>query len=170
MIRSFIPESVRLDLEWEVKPWHPRATNWRPRRVAMSLSYHALFLIEPRPDLAERLIGRVEADLAELLLQPVLIRRRESTGAEWPHVERLAQAKLLYLASISEYPPLDDPAGFEAVFGSARFSLALFDRWWVIRRLVVDEEWEDLEARLRDRLDRVEPTDQPQVDHWLSSL
>ncbi len=136
----------------------------------MSLSYHALFLIESRPDLAEWLAGRVDSDLAELLLQPVLIRRLESSGVEWSYVERLAQAKLLYLASISEYTPLDDPDAFEAVFGSGGLSLALFDRWWVVRRLVVDEEWEDLESRLRDRLDRVEPTDHPRVDRWLSTL
>jgi hypothetical protein len=136
----------------------------------MSFGFDAFFLIEPRPALAERLAGRTDPDLAALLMQPTLIRKKEVSGSEWPHADRLAQVKLLYLASIADYTPLDAPDEFESLLGSARFSGALFDRWWVVRRLEVDEDWEELEAMLRARLDRAEPTEKPRIDQWLSSL
>lgn len=134
----------------------------------MSFLYDAFFLIEPRPALRERLVGRTDPDLAELLEQPVLIRKRENTGSAWRHNERLAQVKLLFLASVAEYTPLNDPAEFELVFGSTRLSEALFDRWWIARRFVVDEDWESLEARLRAQVNRVDATDNPRIDQWLS--
>ena len=105
-----------------------------------------------------------------MLMQPALIRKKEVTGSEWSHDDRLGQVKLLYLASIADCTPLDDPAEFESLLGSPRFSGALFDRWWVVRRLEVDEEWEELEAMLRARPDRAESADDQRIGQWLSSL
>jgi len=63
--------------------------------------------------------------------------------------KRLVQAKLLFLASLREYDPINDDAEFAAVFGSAVISAGLFDRWFVVRRLGIDDDLDALEGRLR---------------------
>jgi hypothetical protein len=88
----------------------------------------------------------------------------------WSEPARLAQAKLLFLASLREYTPIADETGFAAVFGSATIGVSLFDRWFVIRRIQIEEELDVLEPRLREHLDRVESTGIPVVDQWLSDL
>src|SRR5262245_23336651 len=98
----------------------------------MSFHYEAYFLVEPRPELAGRLRGRVEPDFADVLLEPQLYRRRENSGSMWFEPSRLAQTKLLFLASLCQYTPVADSAGFAAVFGSAAISVGLFDRWFTV--------------------------------------
>jgi hypothetical protein len=134
------------------------------------MKYEAFYLIEPRPALAEHLRGRVEPDFADVLLEAQLYRRTEYDRSMWFEPQRLAQAKLLFLASLREYDPIDDDAGFSAVFGSAAISVELFDRWFLIRRLGVDDDLDSLEGRLRAVIDRVVPPGIPLVDEWLLEL
>ena len=136
----------------------------------MSFRYEAFYLVEPRPELADHLRGRVEPDFAGVLLEPQLYRREEYSRSMWFEPQRLAQAKLLFLASLREYTPVADDEGFAAVFGSSAISVALFDRWFVVRRFQIEQELDLLEPRLRDHLDRVESSDIPLVDEWLSEL
>jgi len=136
----------------------------------VSFRYEAFYLVEPRSELAGHLRGRVEPDFADVLLEPRLYRREEHSRSAWFEPQRLAQAKLLFLASLREFTPVADDAGFAAVFGSAVISVALFDRWFVVRRLQVEQELDLLERWLREHLGRVEPTGMPTVDQWLSEL
>lgn len=136
----------------------------------MSFRYEAFYLVEPRPELADQLRGRVEPALADVLLEPRLFRRLEGGNSDWLQADREAAAKLLFLASLREYAPLDEPAGFAAVFGSAGLSVGLFDRWFVARRLLVDQELDLLERWLRECPDGAEPTGMPVVDRWLTEL
>jgi hypothetical protein len=135
----------------------------------MSFRHDAFYLIEPRPELVVYLRGRVEPDFAELLLEPRLLRRLEVSGS-WLHADRVAQTKLLFLASLREYTPIAADADFETVFGSPVLSVGLFDRWFVARRMMVDCELEQLEVGLREPRLRVEPTGRAWVDSWLSAL
>jgi hypothetical protein len=80
----------------------------------------------------------------------------------------MAQAKLLFLASLREYTPLDEAAGFAAVFGSPVVRVEVFDRWFQVRRFEVDQEMNVLEARLRECPLTVEVTGRRVVDSWLS--
>ncbi len=136
----------------------------------MSFRYEAFYLVEPRPELAERLRDCVAPELADLLMEPLLYRRQENTGSNWLAAERLLQVKLLFLADLRQYTPLAEDAGFTRVFGSAQISMALFDRWWTARRFQVEEELETLEERLCSCKDRIEPTGSSKVDDWVSSL
>jgi hypothetical protein len=135
----------------------------------VSFRCEAFYLIEPRPELANHLLGQVDPDFAEVLLEPRLYRRQEGGNSAWLHADRLAQAKLVFLASLREYDLVVDDAGFAAVFGSAVVSVELFDRWFTVRRLEVEQELELLEARLREPGLRVEPSGRPLVDLWLSA-
>ncbi len=136
----------------------------------MSFLHDALYLVEPLPALVAHLRERVDRDLAEVLLEPRLFRRREGGNSNWLHADGEAAAKLLFLASLREYDSLQSPEGFAAVFGSAAVSVALFDRWFQVRRLVVDQELELLEPWLRNCPQPVESTGRFMVDRWLSGV
>jgi hypothetical protein len=134
----------------------------------MSFLYDALYLVEPLPALAEHVRGRVDPDLVEVLLEPRLFRQREGGNSDWLHADREAAAKLLFLASLREYAP--QSSEFAAVFGSAVVSVALFDRWFHLRRFEVDQELGLLERWLRKCSLPVEPTGSFVVDRWLNGV
>jgi hypothetical protein len=134
----------------------------------MSFRHEALYLVEPLPALADRLSGWSDDDFAAVLLDPRLFRRVEVSGSAWLHDDRLVQAKLLFLASLREYTPLQESAGFAAVFGSPVISVEVFDRWFRVRRFEVEQEMDLLEARLRECPLTVEATGRQVVDWWLS--
>ncbi len=134
------------------------------------MQYDALYMIEPSAALPEHLRGRVEPDFAEVLLEPQLYRRAEHDRSMWLKPQRLAQAKLLFLASLRQYAPIDDDDKFSAVFGSAAISVDLFDHWFMIHRLGIDDDLDNLEVGLRAVIDRVVPPGIPLVDSWLSEL
>jgi hypothetical protein len=56
----------------------------------MSFRCEAFYLIEPLPDFAAHLRERVEPDLAELLLEPLLYRQQEGGNSDWLHADRVA--------------------------------------------------------------------------------
>jgi hypothetical protein len=116
----------------------------------MSFLYDAMYLIEALPALADRLSQSDDPGLADVLLEPHLYRQREGGNSDWLFADREETAKLLFLAALREYPPLDESAGFAAVFGEACVSAAVFDRWFRLRRFMVDDELGALEARLRE--------------------
>lgn len=53
------------------------------------------------------------------------------------------------------------------MFGSPRLSVALFDRWWTIRRLSHDDTARDLLPLLKQFLPAVDRTGNVLVDRWL---
>jgi len=141
-------------------------THGRRRRHVEEMSFRCdvLYLVEPLPALAERLRHHTDPGLAELLLEQRLFRRRAGGNSDWMHADGEAAAKLLFLASLREYTPLDQPAGFIAAFGSACVSVAVFDRWFRVRRFEVDNELELMEQWLRECPLPVESTGRFVVD------
>jgi hypothetical protein len=132
------------------------------------MQFEALYLIEVRPALRDRLEGRVESDFAEFLVEPVVLSNKEGgCHSAWRADDHALTVKLLYLAQVREYTPFSSDASFEAVFGSSRLSSALFDRWWTIRRLERDDDTESLRPLLKQFLPMVEPTGNELVDRWL---
>src|SRR4051794_13320955 len=63
--------------------------------------------------------------------------------------QRLAQARLLFLAPLEMYDLLADDAGFAAVLGSGPISLELFDRCITVRRFLIEDELDALGAKAR---------------------
>ena len=132
------------------------------------MQFEAFYLIDPRPDLPARLAGRVDPDLAELLTEPVVLSHTEGgCHSLWQPEDHALRVKLVFLASLRQYDTLETDASVEAVFGSSRISAALFDRWWTIRRLEIDDDTERLEPLLVKHLDRVQRTGNEVVDRWL---
>jgi hypothetical protein len=106
----------------------------------MSFRVEAFFLVEPRSHLAEHLRGRVEPDFAEVLLEPRLYRRVESSQTFWTESQRRAQVKLRYLGSLREYDEFAKDVGSSHVFGSTIPCVDLFDQWSVVRRFLIDDD------------------------------
>jgi hypothetical protein len=90
--------------------------------------------------LAEHLRGRVEPDFAEVLLEPRLYRRVESSQTFWTESQRRAQVKLRYLGSLREYDEFAKDVGSSHVFGSTIPCVDLFDQWSVVRRFLIDDD------------------------------
>jgi hypothetical protein len=134
----------------------------------MSFLYDAHYLIEPLPVLIEKMRKWHDDTLAEVLLQPHFFKRTEGGNSSWLFADLEATAKLLFLASLREYLPESDE--FAAIFGQACISVSIFDQWFQLRRLLLDDDLEVLEEGLRACSFPVEETGRPIVDWWLRDI
>jgi len=130
--------------------------------------FYAQYLIEPRPELAPWLSGRVDPDLADILLEPVVLVNPEGGRSVWTSIDHALTVKLVYLASLRQYTPLESDAGFESALGSPRISLELFDRWWTLRLLPGSDNTEGLRQFLARHFNSVKRTGNELVDSWLA--
>src|SRR5438874_1170964 len=110
----------------------------------MSFVFDAFYLIEPRPELRQHLRDRTDPDFADILLESILIRNREGGQTVWMPDNYANKIKLLYLARLREYTPLMGDEDAERLLGSSRVSVWVFDRWWSIRRLEVENDADEL--------------------------
>jgi hypothetical protein len=105
------------------------------------VGFTAMYLIEPLLSLAAFLTARVsDAVLREMLLQPVVLANTEGGKTDWTADDETEYVKLVFLASLHEYNTLVSDEGFAAAFGTDVLSVELFDRWWSIRRLDIDND------------------------------
>jgi hypothetical protein len=136
--------------------------------------------IEAMPELAPRLSGLIGARGLDALTEPHVW---ESHSAEvfvfddrppgWGDAEDAALIKLVFLAGMHAHAfPKNRDEVLAQAFGTDRFSVALFDRFWTITRLPPGEAeeprervWEHLELLIGSG--RYEPTGNPIVDQWL---
>jgi hypothetical protein len=109
----------------------------------------------------------IDRDLADLLLEPKMLSNQEGGRSFWSHDDHAATMKLLFLAQVKEYEPLSQDAEFERCFGSPRLSTELFDHWWTIRRLEVDDTAEGLSPLLRQFFHLVDRSENQRVNEWL---
>jgi hypothetical protein len=136
----------------------------------MSFLIDAFYVIEPRPEFRQHLWGRTEPDFADILLESVLIRHREGGRTTWRLANYEAKIKLLYLARLREYTPLAADEDAERLLGSARVSVPVFDRWWSIRQMEVEDDAEELVGFLRLMRARVDLPDDELVVDWLKGV
>jgi hypothetical protein len=132
--------------------------------------HDAFYLIESQPRLSDHLRGRTDPDFAEILTEPALIHQREGDRTGWTAEDHATQIKILFLVRLREYIPLASDEDAARILGSSRISVDLFDRWWVVRRFVVEDNTEGLLALLRPVLGKVTATGNSMVDHWLTSI
>ncbi len=127
----------------------------------------AYFLIEPKPHAPRELTESAGKVLSEFLLTPYLTTRCFADRSAWRLFDIAVAIKLMYLAQLREYGPLQTDEGARAILGSDRVSAALFDQWWTIRKLEFGGPTEDKQALLGQWLDKVEPTGNGVVDCWI---
>jgi hypothetical protein len=133
---------------------------------------HVFYLIEPRAELAAWLSGRVSADVAQVLLEPVTYHSEESDDATWLESDRLLKVKLVFLHALRHdgQAPLPSDEEFAAIFGTVRVSQALFDKWWTVRRHQTSRELGRSEELLAYSTDPTAPTGSTRVDEWLARI
>lgn len=132
----------------------------------MSFLIDHYYLIEPRPQLAERVRTTLDANFASVVLERVVV-AKEHNG---PHVVDDAHAvtlKLAFLSLLRVDRIWDTPTQFEEQFGSARLSVDLFDRWWTLAAIECArfEEWERFVGPASPF---ISPPPDPRVARWLS--
>jgi hypothetical protein len=125
------------------------------------------YLIEPRPDAASRLRGQGDPDLADILLEPVLISNEEGGRSAWQPEDHALQVKLLYLSRIREYLPFASDDDARKWLGSDHVSGAAFDQWWTVRTPVLEGSDRELLEFLKPLKEKILPTGNSLVDEWV---
>jgi hypothetical protein len=126
------------------------------------------FVIRPNGTLKANL-ERCECELGELLLQTTLWTKTEGQRTVWSPEDRMAQVKLLFLASLkNEY---SSNPNFVRVLGDLPLRVSRFDELWTIEEIEDEEVLEDVEKEIQPSvLEHLEETGRPAVDAWISDL
>jgi hypothetical protein len=135
------------------------------------MHHTAYYLIEPNVDAFRQFSARIDSEYSGLVLEPWLTSRQYADLSAWHMVDLELAVKLLYLARLREYEFLSEDAKAIHALGSAAISEAVFDRWWTVRRLHLNEgSSEQMEAILGKMLEKVPATGNELVDEWLQTL
>jgi hypothetical protein len=125
------------------------------------------YLIEPRPEAVTRFRDRGDPDLADILLEPVLISNEEGGRSAWEPGDHALRVKLLYLATIREYPPFASDENVRKWLGSGHVSGGVFDQWWTVRTPVLEGSDRELLDFLKPMKEKILPTGNSLVDEWV---
>ena len=132
--------------------------------------HQMFFLVEARPELRAQVQDWADSELAELLLEPQLISQQHGCREITLRESFATRVKLLYLASIRDLEPLNEDAVAERLFGSARITVLVFERWWTVREIGNREDVEGMIDCLRPLVAKVDGTGDAWVDDWLARL
>ncbi|WP_374604964.1 hypothetical protein [Niveibacterium sp.] len=129
------------------------------------------FLIEPNKEALREFPVRAGGEFAQVLLDPLLTSRDYADRSNWREDEAELAVKLLYVARLREYAPLTDDKAARQLLGSEHVSTEIFDRWWSIRRLSLEEgKSEEMHDYLGAVTEKVKPTGNSVVDEWVRRL
>jgi hypothetical protein len=105
------------------------------------MGFTALYVIEALPALSVFLSARLSDEvLLGLLLQPRVLANREGGKTTWTEADNTTLVKLFFLASLHDYDTTVTDEGFREVFETDQLTEDMFDRWWSIRRLEIDND------------------------------
>jgi hypothetical protein len=103
------------------------------------------YIIEPTATLKEKLT-LLDPDLAELISESVFWDYHRVGHVHGNTGDDIAEVKLLFLANLmSEYL---SGGSYQELLGTSCISLEVFDKWWTIKRYLVDESFAEVEKRL----------------------
>ena len=125
------------------------------------------YLIEPRPEAVAHFRNHGDRELAELLLEPILISNTEGDRSGWRLEDHALRVKLLFLARIREWSFCASDEDARMWLGSDRVSCTVFDRWWTIRAPPLEGSDNDLAEYLGPMKERILPTGNSLVDAWV---
>ncbi|CUI07458.1 hypothetical protein [Massilia antarctica] len=135
------------------------------------MRHEVYFLIDPTEAARREFPLRADPDLAMILLDYLLTSRAHYGSYLWGEEEGELVVKLLHLARMREYDGLSDSESAMRILGSDRISVDVFDQWWTIRRLEMEEgPSEDMHDFLIALVDSVIPTGNDVVDDWVKQL
>jgi hypothetical protein len=108
--------------------------------VSFLISHY--YLVEPTPQLVERVRAVLDADFASVILERVVVAKRH-IALHGDDANAVA-LKLAFLSLLRIDRIWDTPTQFEEVFGSATLAPELFDRWWTLTEVefALFEDWE----------------------------
>ena len=135
------------------------------------MQHTVYFLVEPNAEALREFPIHVDTGMTEILLEPLLTSRTFGDRSPWRVEEVELAVKLIYVARMREYTPISEDSVAKRVLGSDEVSIQLFDRWWSVRRLYMEEgRSEEMEDYLVSAVHKVKPTGNPTVDTWLTGL
>ncbi len=116
----------------------------------------------------KNLLGERKNDVAKFLLQDYVICNEEFSRSSWVTNDYLTKVKLLYLGYLST--DIASSAEFQMLIGDNPISVELFDKWWNINRVKVDES-DFLENQIKEKGHlNFAPTGSSVINEWLNSL
>jgi hypothetical protein len=135
------------------------------------MRHELYFLVEPTEAARREFPLRADPDLAMILLDYLLTSSAHYDSYLWGEKECELTVKLLHLARMREYDGVSDSDSAIRILGSDRISVEVFDKWWTIRRLGMEEgPSEDMHDFLIALVDSVDPTGNDAVDEWVHKL
>jgi hypothetical protein len=111
----------------------------------MVLLINGYYVIDQTATLKEKLT-LLDPDLAELLSETVFWDYHRVGDIHGNIGDDIAEVKLLFLANLmSDYLSKDL---YQELLGTSCISLEVFDKWWTVKRYLIDESFADVEQRL----------------------
>ena len=126
------------------------------------------YLIEPTANLKEKLT-LLDPDLAELISETLFWDYHRVAYLQGNTGDGIAEVKLLFLANLmSEYLSGDL---YQEILGTSSISLEVFDKWWTVKRYLVDESFAEVEKRLDSSVvSYFVKTGIERVDMWIDKM
>lgn len=135
------------------------------------MRHELYFLIEPTEEARREIPMRADPVLSMILLDYLLTSRAHYDSYLWGEKECELAVKLLHLARMREYDGVSDSESAIRILGSDRISADVFDKWWTIRCLWMEEgPSEEMHDYLVALVDSVDPTGNDAVDEWVHEL
>jgi hypothetical protein len=127
------------------------------------------YLIEPQPNLLDELEKFTPSAMTRLLGETELWLKGESGKSFYLSSDHLSEAKIVYLCYLrDEYSVYEE---YQHILGRLPINEDTFDRFWLIRRFLVSEDFDDVRERLNlTTLERVELPDRPNVKNRFDAL
>jgi hypothetical protein len=132
------------------------------------MQYMSYYLIKPNNHLQKALLNSTE-DVSFFLLESRLFSVAEGGRTVYVKEDYIERAKLLFLV----YLVIDysDVLGFNEFFGDTRINSDLFDKWWIIERYGLTENFEAVIASIdTDILSQIDRPKSIRLEAWLSNL
>jgi hypothetical protein len=139
----------------------------------LSEYYYAIY---PLNTLIEKLKSFDQSDFIDILQEPVIWLRKESSKGNISTYDKIEQVKLLFLANLwtefSDDSSNDVEIVLQSLLGEPPFSAEIFDQWWGIWRFFgVDGNFSSVESRIRLLgLKSLCKTDNPLLIEWMERI
>lgn len=122
-----------------------------------------IYIINPKNELIEHL-SKTEKDVFDIFTEEVVLKDLESDRSSWRRDDYLIRAKLSFLIEL--YNEYCDIVEFKTLFGEGKLTLSIFDKWWLVSRLEVSREVNEVDSVDTDILPL---TGNKNVDNWINT-
>jgi hypothetical protein len=137
------------------------------------MEFDYIYTFRPKDSLKALIAGYRGTTL--FFKNPIVWSKKEGGYSHWSANDVLLQIKLLFLVyvttTLSEYPGSESQEFLNHLFGEPPIDVSLFDKWWVVERSEVLEDFSTAISSVSiEELKRFGKTGSSYVDNWFARL